>query len=338
MWSELRGGSQQPDQGRPSRKEKEEPDNLDALLRSLSSEPAAPRRTSSVEARDHGKGAIADASDASEDLTEDEGEAFERIEKLRYALADATVSEAAAKILNQQPPSEWLAYYEDRPQLALYTIEHEIQRNTYNVDEEALRRMLEQGGPRAFLVRLANQSIFADAVAALSEALRPHGLDGAAVGADKGGSYEFGRDSLDAALDLDVSVPTDDNPQGKLVLATVTTRIHVRTDWHVVRRIDRPTLAPIFEDRTKRAARCFVQARNAEPRVSEAAAGTIVGPARVLGAAFSGVDALGKLVRRSAADFCRPDDLSNGQPPGHGSSSGGKQHDISSLLASRFDD
>ena len=76
-------------------------------------------------------------------------------------------------------------YYDDRPELARYTIERELARNTFVVTEDgvevtdAAARLGALEGGDAYLLRLANQSLFGDCLVALGSALDASGAQAA---------------------------------------------------------------------------------------------------------------------------------------------------------------
>ena len=81
--------------------------------------------------------------------------------------------------LNARPLAELLAYYGPRPELAKYTLEHELTRMEYRVrtadgvelrSPEAIRahyESLDEAGQGGLLWRLANQSLLADLISEL---------------------------------------------------------------------------------------------------------------------------------------------------------------------------
>ena len=265
-----------------------------------------------------------------EELTSDEREAFLSLEKLRQSLADEALTEAVTRSL---ATTDWLRYYEERAELAAYTLSQELERNDFSVDGSTLdlqAKLEKLTGPAAFLLRLANQSLFADFLTAYRKELVSDVVADVTNGLAAGRyALRTGNDpSLEASLALDVCVPTD---SGKLVLGTFTATVHVRWHqgaWQVERRVKRPELAAIFDDETKRAARYHVRTSGLPPNSSSR---PLIGPLRVFGAARRGVGALGDLVKNAtlAADDDEGDHNNTAKQDSD-------PKDLSRLLASRF--
>jgi len=208
----------------------------------------------------------------------------------------------------------FLDYYESKAtELADYTIAQESSRNSYEINNCTLicdikrdeLRKFRKSQDGEFLLGLANQSIFADSIIALTEAIRPHNTIGAVVSNGDNGEaiYKLTSSVLEASIQLEISIPYIENTASKLVLCTVTAAIIIskqNTFWQLVRTLHRPILKHVFDDQAKRAARSMVkaQALGSDPVVGQ----SIIGAGRVLNAAVRGVDKLGQLVRRASSE------------------------------------
>lgn len=236
-------------------------------------------------------------------------EAFvSKLESLRLGLACPEVDAEVRDRLSLLDDAG-VEYYVSNASLRDYTVQFEFSRNDYEVRIDGrrvadARAALEAAtGRDELVVRLANQSIFADVIAEISASLEPHGLAecGASVCADEAGRYEVylgeGR-SLQASLDLKVAVPTVDG-SSKLILATFPCAVQavVRDDVRVCRSVSRVVLAAVFDDDLKRAAAFLGQAARHAPPVRTPAA-SLIGPSRILRAAANGV----RRAYRSASD------------------------------------
>ncbi|KAH8074896.1 hypothetical protein JL720_10644 [Aureococcus anophagefferens] len=153
--------------------------------------------------------------------------AHEAIVALRLQLADATVTEAVNARLAAQDAAAFFAYYDENEHLFAYTCERELGRNAFCVVDGASTLEGDAAGEQlkcatgdvAYLVRVANQSVFGDCVAALAEAV---GSSAAMASVSNGAAPRYaidrGRGTLDATLAVDVVVPTSAGAAGKLAL------------------------------------------------------------------------------------------------------------------------
>ena len=118
-------------------------------------------------------------------LTSDECRARDAVVALQQALADAAIAAAVDRTLKSAGAVDTWRYYDDRPELARYTIERELARNTFVVTEDgvevtdAAARLGALEGDDAYLLRLANQSLFGDCLVALGSALDASGAQAA---------------------------------------------------------------------------------------------------------------------------------------------------------------
>ncbi|KAK7241963.1 hypothetical protein SO694_00018116 [Aureococcus anophagefferens] len=190
--------------------------------------------------------------------------AHEAIVALRLQLADATVTEAVNARLAAQDAAAFFAYYDENEHLFAYTCERELGRNAFCVVDGASTLEGDAAGEQlkcatgdvAYLVRVANQSVFGDCVAALAEAV---GSSAAMASVSNGAAPRYaidrGRGTLDATLAVDVVVPTSAGAAGKLALASVDCSVRVAlAPRTVARRVGRATLVNVFEDATRAAA------------------------------------------------------------------------------------
>ena len=161
-------------------------------------------------------------------LTSDECRARDAVVALQQALADAAIAAAVDRTLKSAGAVDTWRYYDDRPELARYTIERELARNTFVVTEDgvevtdAAARLGALEGDDAYLLRLANQSLFGDCLVALGSALDASGAQ-AAVSNAAGAMYHvaLGREaSLEGRLRVTVNVPSS-AASGRLSLATL---------------------------------------------------------------------------------------------------------------------
>ena len=158
-------------------------------------------------------------------LTSDECRARDAVVALQQALADAAIAAAVDRTLKSAGAVDTWRYYDDRPELARYTIERELARNTFVVTEDgvevtdAAARLGALEGDDAYLLRLANQSLFGDCLVALGSALDASGAQ-AAVSNAAGATYHvaLGREaSLEGRLRVTVNVPSS-TASGRLPL------------------------------------------------------------------------------------------------------------------------
>ena len=71
-------------------------------------------------------------------LTSDECRARDAVVALQQALADAAIAAAVDRTLKSAGAVDTWRYYDDRPELARYTIERELARNTFVVTEDGV--------------------------------------------------------------------------------------------------------------------------------------------------------------------------------------------------------
>lgn len=167
-----------------------------------------------------------------------------RLQQLRLDLVDPLVREGFAADLSQRDPQEAFGYYLARPELAQYTVQREVPRLVYCVTAreggaavcgadavtamyaaDAQRRGLgEDRGPEV-LWRIANQSVFAEALEVMHRrVVKPHDDGGTlclGVGTD-GVEFQidFARCSLRATCSLPLTTVTDGGAS-RLALARV---------------------------------------------------------------------------------------------------------------------
>ena len=162
-------------------------------------------------------------------LTPDECRARDAVVALQQALADAAIAAAVDRTLKSAGAVDTWRYYDDRPELARYTIERELARNTFVVTEDgvevrdAAARLSRLEGDDAYLLRLANQSLFGDCLVALGSALDASGAQAAVSNTAAGATYHvaLGREaSLEGRLRVTVNVPSS-TESGRLALATL---------------------------------------------------------------------------------------------------------------------
>jgi len=244
-------------------------------------------------------------------LTSEETRARDAVVALQQALADAEIAAAVDKTLKSAGAVDTWRYYDDRPELEKYTIERELSRNKFVVTEDgvavrdAAARLGALEGDDAYLLRLANQSLFGDALVALSSALDSSGAQ-AAVSNAAGATYHvaLGREpSLEGRLRVTVNVPSS-TPSGRLALASldvvVTARLRPRALMASVGRAD--LAKGVFDDDIRRAA-VEIAALAAPPAAPEEESDVpIVGAGRV----FKGIQgaagaAAARLKARAAA-------------------------------------
>ena len=159
-------------------------------------------------------------------LTPDECRARDAVVALQQALADAAIAAAVDRTLKSAGAVDTWRYYDDRPELARYTIERELARNTFVVTEDgvevtdAAARLGALEGDDAYLLRLANQSLFGDCLVALGSALDASGAQAAVSNTAAGATYHvaLGREaSLEGRLRVTVNVPSS-TESGRLAL------------------------------------------------------------------------------------------------------------------------
>ena len=245
-------------------------------------------------------------------LTSDECRARDAVVALQQALADAAIAAAVDRTLKSAGAVDTWRYYDDRPELARYTIERELARNTFVVTEDgvevtdAAARLGALEGDDAYLLRLANQSLFGDCLVALGSALDASGAQ-AAVSNAAGATYHvaLGREaSLEGRLRVTVNVPSS-TESGRLALATldVVVTARLRPARSLMASIGRASMAKgVFDDDIRRAAieiASLTAAPPAAPEAEEDAA--IVGAGRVLQAAGAAAARLKHSVKARAA-------------------------------------
>ena len=246
-------------------------------------------------------------------LTPDECAARDAVVALQQALADAAIAAAVDRTLKSAGAVDTWRYYDDRPGLARYTIERELARNTFVVTEDgvevtdAAARLGALEGDDAYLLRLANQSLFGDCLVALGSALDASGAQ-AAVSNAAGATYHvaLGREaSLEGRLRVTVNVPSS-TESGRLALATldVVVTARLRPARSLMASIGRASMAKgVFDDDIRRAAieiASLTAAPPAAPPEAEEDA-AIVGPGRVLQAAGAAAARLKHTVKARAA-------------------------------------
>ena len=246
-------------------------------------------------------------------LTTDECRARDAVVALQQALADAAIAAAVDRTLKSAGAVDTWRYYDDRPELARYTIERELARNTFVVTEDgvevtdAAARLGALEGDDAYLLRLANQSLFGDCLVALGSALDASGAQAAVSNTAAGATYHvaLGREaSLEGRLRVTVNVPSS-TESGRLALATldVVVTARLRPARSLIASIGRAELSKgVFDDDIRRAAieiASLTAAPAAPPEAEEDAA--IVGPGRVLQAAGAAAARLKHTVKARAA-------------------------------------
>ena len=246
-------------------------------------------------------------------LTSDELRARDAVVALQQALADAAIAAAVDRTLKSAGAVDTWRYYDDRPELARYTIERELARNTFVVTEDgvevtdAAARLGALEGDDAYLLRLANQSLFGDCLVALGSALDASGAQ-AAVSNAAGATYHvaLGREaSLEGRLRVTVNVPSS-TESGRLALATldVVVTARLRPARSLMASIGRASMAKgVFDDDIRRAAieiASLTAAPPAAPPEAEEDA-AIVGAGRVLQAAGAAAARLKHSVKARAA-------------------------------------
>jgi hypothetical protein len=246
-------------------------------------------------------------------LTSDECRARDAVVALQQALADAAIAAAVDRTLKSAGAVDTWRYYDDRPELARYTIERELARNTFVVTEDgvevtdAAARLGALEGDDAYLLRLANQSLFGDCLVALGSALDASGAQ-AAVSNAAGATYHvaLGREaSLEGRLRVTVNVPSS-TESGRLALATldVVVTARLRPARTLAASIGRAEMAKgVFDDDIRRAAieiASLTAAPPAAPPEAEEDA-AIVGAGRVLQAAGAAAARLKHTVKARAA-------------------------------------
>lgn len=120
-------------------------------------------------------------------------EIMSRLERLRMDLVDPSVREEIHRNLSKTTPEEALTYYSSRPELAEYTLSAELSRMAYRViavdgetvltqademrtlyaSDASLRAEGQHRGPEV-LWRMANQSLFAEALCVVHQVVRKH--------------------------------------------------------------------------------------------------------------------------------------------------------------------
>ena len=246
-------------------------------------------------------------------LTSDECRARDAVVALQQALADAAIAAAVDRTLKSAGAVDTWRYYDDRPELARYTIERELARNTFVVTEDgvevtdAAARLGALEGDDAYLLRLANQSLFGDCLVALGSALDASGAQAAVSNTAAGATYRvaLGREaSLEGRLRVTVNVPSS-TASGRLALATldVVVTARLRPARSLIASIGRAELSKgVFDDDIRRAAieiASLTAAPAAPPEAEEDAA--IVGAGRVLQAAGAAAARLKHTVKARAA-------------------------------------
>ena len=245
-------------------------------------------------------------------LTSDECRARDAVVALQQALADAAIAAAVDRTLKSAGAVDTWRYYDDRPELARYTIERELARNTFVVTEDGIEvrdaaaRLSRLEGDDAYLLRLANQSLFGDCLVALGSALDASGAQ-AAVSNAAGATYHvaLGREaSLEGRLRVTVNVPSS-TESGRLALATldVVVTARLRPARSLMASIGRASMAKgVFDDDIRRAAIEIASLTAAPPAAPpEAEDAAIVGAGRVLQAAGAAAARLKHTVKARAA-------------------------------------
>ena len=246
-------------------------------------------------------------------LTPEECRARDAVVALQQALADAAIAAAVDRTLKSAGAVDTWRYYDDRPELARYTIERELARNTFVVTEDgvevtdAAARLGALEGDDAYLLRLANQSLFGDCLVALGSALDASGAQAAVSNTAAGATYHvaLGREaSLEGRLRVTVNVPSS-TESGRLALATldVVVTARLRPARSLTASIGRAELAKVFDDDIRRAAieiASLTAAPPAAPPEAEEDA-AIVGAGRVLQAAGAAAARLKHTVKARAA-------------------------------------
>ena len=246
-------------------------------------------------------------------LTPEECRARDAVVALQQALADAAIAAAVDRTLKSAGAVDTWRYYDDRPELARYTIERELARNTFVVTEDgvevtdAAARLSRLEGDDAYLLRLANQSLFGDCLVALGSALDASGAQ-AAVSNAAGATYHvaLGREaSLEGRLRVTVNVPSS-TASGRLSLATldVVVTARLRPARSLTASIGRAEMAKrVFDDDIRRAAieiASLTAAPPAAPPEAEEDA-PVIGAGRVLQAAGAAAARLKHSVKARAA-------------------------------------
>ena len=247
-------------------------------------------------------------------LTTDECRARDAVVALQQALADAAIAAAVDRTLKSAGAVDTWRYYDDRPELARYTIERELARNKFVVTEDgvevtdAAARLCRLEGDDAYLLRLANQSLFGDCLVALGSALDASGAQAAVSNTAAGATYHvaLGREaSLEGRLRVTVNVPSS-TASGRLALATldVVVTARLRPARSLTASIGRAEMAKgVFDDDIRRAAieiASLTAAPPAAPPEAEEDA-AIVGAGRVLQAAGAAAARLKHTVKARAA-------------------------------------
>ena len=247
-------------------------------------------------------------------LTTDECRARDAVVALQQALADAAIAAAVDRTLKSAGAVDTWRYYDDRPELARYTIERELARNKFVVTEDgvevtdAAARLSRLEGDDAYLLRLANQSLFGDCLVALGEALDASGAQAAVSNTAAGATYHvaLGREaSLEGRLRVTVNVPSS-TESGRLALATldVVVTARLRPARSLTASIGRAEMAKgVFDDDIRRAAIEIASLTAAPPAAPPEAEddAAIVGPGRVLQAAGAAAARLKHTVKARAA-------------------------------------
>ena len=246
-------------------------------------------------------------------LTTDECRARDAVVALQQALADAAIAAAVDRTLKSAGAVDTWRYYDDRPELARYTIERELARNTFVVTEDgvevtdAAARLGALAGDDAYLLRLANQSLFGDCLVALGSALDASGAQAAVSNTAAGATYHvaLGREaSLEGRLRVTVNVPSS-TASGRLALATldVVVTARLRPARSLTASIGRAEMAKgVFDDDIRRAA-IEIASLTAAPQIAppEAEDAPIAGAGRVLQAAAGAAARLKHTVKARAA-------------------------------------
>ena len=247
-------------------------------------------------------------------LTPEECRARDAVVALQQALADAAIAAAVDRTLKSAGAVDTWRYYDDRPELARYTIERELARNTFVVTEDgvevtdAAARLGALEGDDAYLLRLANQSLFGDCLVALGSALDASGAQAAVSNTAAGATYHvaLGREaSLEGRLRVTVNVPSS-TESGRLALATldVVVTARLRPARTLAASIGRAELAKgVFDDDIRRAAieiASLTAAPPAAPPEAEEDA-PVIGAGRVLQAAGAAAARLKHTVKARAA-------------------------------------
>lgn len=295
MWAQLRSSASDGDGVTvASGPESSKDDALDDLLKEVQAEER--RRSLSTKGRDK----IASSDDGKEEQTvvvEDSDELSEfvgALEELRMDLASPDVDASLRKRLLEIDDESFFRYYRDNASLREYTLRHEMSRNVY---EKGGRRISDfPAGTDELVVRMANQSIFADVISCVSLGLSRLSQVGASVCAcDRGGRYEIDDNSLRASLDLCVAVPTLGREKNKLLVATFPCAISVSLDARhasVRRDLGRVQLATLFDEDLRKAAAFHVEARESATDTSPTTTPPppqFVGSSRLLRAAANSV-------------------------------------------------